>query len=177
MLFILLASCAHVITKENREIAFKDFSFREILINTDNYINNVFILGGIIAKTTNTEKGTEIELVQSPIGRYGSIIDNDISEGRFLAKTSKHLDPLIYRNGREITIAGKLLGSKKKSLGDLEYNYPLFEVKEIYLWKEKRYYQSYSYDPFFFYPFYPYYYRYPYYRHDPFWQRPFIYRY
>ncbi len=174
ILSVFLMSCAHVISKEAVERAAKDIPFNTIRNNTDAYINKTFILGGTIVETKNTKEGTEIEVVQVPVDRYGYLIDRDMSEGRFIIITSRHLDPAIYRNERSITFAGRLTGSRKKILGELEYDYPVFEAKEIFLWKEERFYQPYPYmyDPYY----YPYlYYTYPYYWHNPFIYRPYFY--
>jgi outer membrane lipoprotein len=152
-------SCAHVISKESLTGATSDVQFASILKNTEAHLNNTFVFGGIISETTLTGDGSEIEVVQTPLDRFGAIIDRDISEGRFIVKASKKLDPLIYKEGREITIAGRLTGSRKKMLGDVEYKYPVFESKEIYLWREDRYYAPYLYysDPYYYDPFfYPY---------------------
>jgi outer membrane lipoprotein len=65
-------------------------------------VNNIFIFGGIIAETKITIKGTEIEVVQSPLDRTGAIADRDASGGRFIITTVKYLDPLIFRQGRDI---------------------------------------------------------------------------
>jgi len=64
--------------------------------------------------------------------RDGYIIDPDISEGGLIVMVSKHLDPLIYTSGRMIIFTGKLIGTRKKLLGEHEYSYPLFEGEEIY---------------------------------------------
>jgi len=176
ILAVFLTSCAHVISKEIAEKSLKDISFNTIRNNTDAYINNTFILGGTIVETKNTKEGTEIEVVQAPVDRYGYLLDRDVSEGRFIIITSKYLDPAIYKDGRSITFAGRLIESRKKLLGELEYNYPVFEAKEIFLWKEERFYQMYPYmyDPYY----YPnYYYTYPYYWHSPFIYRPYFYPY
>ncbi len=170
----LLTSCAHVISTENRQAA-QDVPFKSILANPDAHIRNTFILGGVIAKTTNREKETEIEVVQTPLDRYGSIVDKDVSEGRFLVITQSRLDPLIFATGRKITMSGTLTGSSKRTLGEIEYAYPVFEAKELHLWKEEKYYPyyypgyPYGYDPF--------YYGYQYYWDWPYWRRPYLYPY
>lgn len=81
---------------------------------------------------------------------------NDVSEGRFIIISPGHLDPLIYRNNRSITMAGKLIGMRKKTIGEREFTYLLFGAEQIYLWKR----EVYDYWP---YPYYygPYYYPYP----------------
>lgn len=175
IIVFLFAACAHVISKEGRSMAQRDVSFKELLANTDSYISNIFILGGVIAKTTNKEKGTEIEVVQTPLDSYGNIIDRDISHGRFLVTTAIQLDPLIYATGRKITISGKLTGSTKKLIGEFEYLYPVLEAKEIFLWKDEKYH---LYQPEFPYSYDPYYYGYPYYWDRPYWwDRPYLYPY
>ncbi len=164
---LLLSSCAHAISEQYRETAVKGVSFTQILNNPDAYINGIFIFGGTIAETTNTKKGSEIEVIQNPIDRYGEVTDIDKSEGRLIVETSRHLDPMIYKAGRTITFAGKLMGAREKPLAGVEYHYPVFEAEELYLWKPpSSYYAPYPwwYDPFYS-PFYPY----------PYWYGP-VYR-
>jgi len=167
-IFSLLAlSCAHVISKEHRDEAVKDLRFDQLIDNTEAYFNKMFIFGGIIAETKLTGKGTEIEVVQSPLDKFGNIIDEDVSEGRFIITTTKYLDPLIYRKGRDITVAGVLSGSKKGLIGEIEYTYPVFEARELYLFKEEECFPCpypYWYGPFYYPPFY--------YPHAPFWYWP-----
>jgi outer membrane lipoprotein len=178
-----LVSCAHIISKENVALSVKDIPFSKIQETPELYLDKIFIFGGFIAKTTNSKQGSEIEIVQNPIDSYGSVFERDLSEGRFLITTSKYLDPLIYRKGRSLTMAGKLIGSKKNMLGEIEYNYPVFELKEIYLWKEvKLYPYYYNYDPFYnyapYYPSSPYYWNAPYSPYNwygPYFPRPYIY--
>jgi len=168
VIIFLFSSCTHVISKPVRMGARTDVPFSNIKAETDKYKGTTFILGGIIVSTKNTEEGSIIEAVQTPVDRYGSIIDSDISSGRFLAIERGYLDPLIYKKGRQITIAGELIGSNKKKLGDIDYTYPMFEIKEIYLWKEEQgyYYYRPMYAP-------PYFYNYPYWWYDPWWFGPY----
>lgn len=169
--FLLLTSCAHVLSEEYVKGAVKEIGFHQILDNINTYINNTFILGGTIIETKNTKDGSEIEVIQNPIDKYGGIVDKDYSEGRFILMTSRHLDPLIYKRGRSITFAGKLTGIRKELIGEREYNYPTFEAKEIYIWKKEKFYPYYpgAFDPFYYNY---YYYPYPYYWYEPTWYRP-----
>lgn len=159
LILVLCTSCAHVISQVYRESAVQDVPFRKILQSPSAFIGKIFILGGMIAETRNIQEGTEIEVVQTPLDRFGYLIDRDVSEGRFLVITQKQLDPLIYKEGRYITFAGILIGSRTKPLGNIEFDYPLFEVKELHLWKNRGYYRHYYYDPYYYDPFY---YPYPY---------------
>ncbi len=167
-ILFLISSCTYVISSPMREKARTDVPFSSIKENVDKYKGSIFILGGIIVSTKNTEEGSIIEAVHSEVDAFGNIIDPDRSAGRFMAIYRGYLDPLIYKKGREITIAGELIGSRKKSIGEIEYKYPLFEIKEIYLWREVR---GYFYPPPP-YPYPPYWYRYPYWWYDPWWYGP-----
>ncbi|MDA8079733.1 MAG: Slp family lipoprotein [Nitrospiraceae bacterium] len=172
-LALALSACAPVISSEYQQKAVKEVGFGQFRDNPDAYANSIFILGGTIASTENTTNGTELEVVQNPINRYGEITDRDVSEGRFILVTTKQLDPMIFRKGRMVTVAAQLTGSRTKQLGEKEYRYPVLEAKEIYLWKREKYpNQQYLYNPYF-YPFY--YYNYPYYWNDPYFRGPLLY--
>jgi outer membrane lipoprotein len=159
---LFLLSCAHVISKETREVAVRDVSFRVARMNTEKYTGSVFIWGGFIANIKRVEEGTLMEVVQNPIDRYGIITDTDVSGGRFLAMYKGELDPLIYERGRLITIAGELTGTKKlKQNGD--YAYPVLEVREVHLWKEEQAYYPYYQDRYYYPPYFPHYPWWPYY--------------
>ncbi len=69
----------------------------------------------------------------------------------------------MFKKGREITLAGEFVDIRKGKIDEMEYAYPVFDIKQIYLWQEEKYY---------IYP--PYYYYYPYgpYLYDP-WYRPY----
>jgi outer membrane lipoprotein len=171
---LLLSSCAHAISEQYRETARKGVSFSQILKDPAAYMKGTFIFGGTIVDTTRTKEGSEIEVIQNPLDRYGDITDKDISEGRLILVTSRQLDPMIYKSGRTITFAGELLGTREKMLAGTGYRYPIFAAKELHLWKPAtHYYTAYPwwYDPFF-YPYYPY----PYWHGPPFY-RPYFYPY
>ena len=167
-LALLLSGCVHVMSQESVRKSVKDIPFSKVASDVFFYEGKTFIWGGIIVGTTLTEEGTVIEVVQTPLNRYGVINDTDVSEGRFLVRSRKFLDPLIYEKGRYITVAGVLTGSEKRPLGKTDYVYPVLGAKEVYLWKEEALYPPY-YDPWYYNPWY----QRPYYRHryycDPFW--------
>lgn len=171
-LLITLSSCAHVISPENRENALNTISLGEVRAHADQYAGKTFIFGGVIADTSATENGSEIEVVQMPLDEWGYVIMHDRSEGRFIVTAKNDLDPLLFRRGREVTISGVLIGTRTEKLGKKEYDYPLFRAKEIHLLPRKVYYRDpyYGYEPFY-YPYPPYGYDqlfYPYYWYSPF---------
>lgn len=129
MSFLLMISCASVISQQYVEIAVKNVSFSQVLEAPDKYRNATFIFGGTIVETENTKEGAEIEVIQNPIDKYGEIIDKDVSEGRFIIMSPGHLDPLIYRRNWSITMAGKLMGARDVMSGERKKTYLLFGVE------------------------------------------------
>ena len=173
IIFILLAtllSCAPVLRQEIMRIASIDVPFSDIKQNPDVYKGKVFILGGLIVGTKLTEKGSIIEAVYISTDAMGYLKDVKPTNGRFMAiypKDKGILDPLIYKGGREITIAGEFIETQTGKIGEMEYIYPVFEIKDLYLWEEKKaYYLTPPYPPSYYYPYpspYPYWY-------DPWWR-------
>jgi outer membrane lipoprotein len=163
---LILSSCAPVLSRTYMREGQRAVSFADLRENPDQYKGQLFILGGIIVKTKFTEAGSRIEAVHVPVDGYGYFKDQGRSEGRFLAilpKDGTMLDPEVYGRGRRITLAGEFVATRKGMIDEMEYVYPVFEIKQIYLWpKERRYNPSpYYYDPWF--------YPYPYYYGDPWW--------
>jgi outer membrane lipoprotein len=165
-----LISCAPVLRQEVIEKAIVDVQFSSIRQHPDLYKGKVFILGGLIVSTKLTEKGSLIEAVYIPADTRGYLKDVRPTNGRFMAIYPKDigiLDPFIYKEGREITIAGEFIETQTGRIGEMEYTYPVFEIKEIYLWEEKKvHYLTPAYPPSYYYPYpspYPYWY-------DPWWR-------
>ncbi len=167
--FVLMSlSCSPVLQKEIVESgAFPD-SLGEISEHPDFNKGNLFVFGGIIVKTTATKEGSLIEAIFVPVDSRGYLKGLQSSNGRFLAvyRGGTLLDPLIYSEKREITIAGEFIEMRKGIIGEMDYNYPFFEIKDIYLWEEVRKVDRYYYMPP---PYPPYYYRYRYPYYDPWW--------
>ena len=163
LLLVLISGCAPVISLELRAKVDPSLTFREVLQNPNAYQGKMVIWGGDIVRTINQKDGTTlVEVFELPLSRRGEPSGSYPSEGRFLILTEKYLDPYLFRRGRQITVAGELLGEKMMGLGEMDYRYPLVSTKQIYLWKEYDYYPA----PYY-YPYYPYYY------YDPWWKYPY----
>jgi len=162
LLFILFSGCAPI-SKELRAEADKTLTFQQVFQKPEAYKGKIVIWGGEIVQTINQEdKTTLIEVLQRPLDWQEEPKETGPSGGRFLVLAEKYLDPQIYRNGREITVAGEILGEKTRLLGEMEYRYPLVLSRQIYLWRE----YGYHYPP----PYYPYG---PWGDYDPWWDYPY----
>ena len=161
VVFFLLVSCAPVLNRELMREGQRNISFDELRANPDVYKGRLYILGGLIAETRFTEKGSQLEVLAVPVDSSGYLMLNERSSGRFLAVYPKGkglLDPIVYKKGREVTLAGEFHEIRKGRIDEMEYDYPVFEIRQIHLFEEQQYYNR---SP---YPYYPY----PYW-YDPYW--------
>ncbi len=170
---VFFFSCAPVLTKDFMQRGIYNMPLTELKQNPVLNKGKLFILGGIIVRTSITKEGSLIEALMVPVNSRGYLKGYKAGKNeRFLAlyRGPELLDPVIYNEKREITIAGEFIETRKGAIGEMEYTYPLFEIKEIYLWDEYKENIYYLYPPY--YP--PPYYRYkfnpssPYYDNYPF---------
>lgn len=162
-----LFACAPVLNKELMYRGTREVPFSRLREVPDAYKGKLFILGGLIVETRFAEKGSQIEALAVPVDSRGYLKAIERTQGRFLAlypRSEGLLDPLVYKKGREITLAGEFVELRKGKIDEMEYVYPVFEIREIYLWEERINYYYAPYD-------YPYYYRSPF-LYDS-WGRPY----
>ena len=178
MVVFSLAACTPVLNRDLMNTGVREFQLGHLAETPEAFKDHLFILGGVIVETKLLETGSQIEALFVPVNGSGYFQDTRQYQGRFLAlfdRAKGMLDPLIYRKGREVTLAGTFLGLRKGKIDEMEYTYPIFEVRQIHLWDEyqdARY--SMSYYPYYYPPYYySYYYRSPY-LYDPRW-RPYPY--
>jgi len=163
-LFVLLSGCAPI-SKELRSRTDTALSFSEVLQNPETYRGKIVIWGGEIIEAINQKDGTTlIEVLQRPLDWMEAPKGREASGGRFLILVEKYLDPYIFRRGREITVAGEILGEKRRLIGEMEYRYRFVLSRQIYLWREPCYAYLRPY-----YPYYPWRYYGPWWYYDPCW--------
>jgi outer membrane lipoprotein len=128
-----LFGCAHVVSEELREKAYGEPPEPVLFRDPDVFKGRIVILGGVIVSSMNTEEGTCIEVLQKPLDYRGRPEDTDVSFGRFLILYEGYLDTAVYSQGREVTVAGEVMGKKVQPLGEIQYPYPLIKSKELHL--------------------------------------------
>jgi outer membrane lipoprotein len=164
---ISLFSCAPVLRHEIMNMAIRDISFSDINKNPEQFKGKLFVLGGIIVDTKGTPEGSMIEAIYVPVDSRGYLKGVGKSHNRFFAlfpKENGFLDPLIFYRNREITFAGEFTEVREGKIDEMDYLYPLFTIKEFYLWPETSRYYIY-YEPF------PYRWYYPYWWDRTYWWR------
>ena len=161
---LLLFACAPVLDRELMREGTANPSLHRIKAEPEAFKGTLFILGGLIVETKFVPNGSQMEVLSLPVDSKGYLTDTELTTGRFLAvypRDSGLLDPVIYKKGRAVTLAGVLTGLQTGRINDMDYVYPVFEVRQVYLWEEQQdYYNVYPY------PYYPYnYYANPYWVH------------
>ncbi len=114
----------------------EEVTFSQVLKDPKSYKGKIIYWGGTIISTLNMEIGTQIEVLQKPLDSRKNPRKTDQSEGRFLIRYPRYLDPAIYAPRRDLVVVGKIAGAEKKPLGEIEYNYPLISAKEVELIKQ-----------------------------------------
>ncbi|MDA8169166.1 MAG: Slp family lipoprotein [Nitrospiraceae bacterium] len=160
---LLLVSCASpVLRKDLLQRGSRKPDFARMMQDPDFYKDNLYVLGGTIIRTHVTPAGSMIEALYVPVDSKGYLKDVEPREGRFFAlypKNEGFLDPMIYKKNKAVTMAAEFIGTHTTKVDKTDYAFPLFRIKQIYLWKEEEYYPYYPYYPYSTYP----YYGYPYY--------------
>ncbi|MEW5746437.1 MAG: Slp family lipoprotein [Nitrospirota bacterium] len=179
LLFAVLLSCAPVLRQDLLDRAAINPPLQDMQANPSAYKGRLFVLGGMIVQTKFVPRGAQIEAVYIPVDEDGDLKSTRYAGGRYLALYPRDigfLEPEIYKKDRRITIAGEFIGIQTGKLDEVEYPYPVFEIRDIHLWEEERpYYYPPYYGPHWRYP-YSYPYRYPFWWDDPFWMsRPYPY--
>lgn len=117
--------------------------------------------GGVIAEVNNLKDSTVIEVVNIDLGAGAKPKGENKSAGRFRAIKKGFIDPVIFKQGKQITVVGKIAEPQKGKIGELEYLFPVIEIDGLQLWKEVKevdvrlHNDPYMrhYDPFFRYPY------------------------
>jgi outer membrane lipoprotein len=139
-LVVGLVGCAsYPISKQYREEASPAMNFTTVQADPSSYNGSIVIWGGRIVKTTNTPKGSQVIVLNTPLSGYETPTASNYSPGRFIAETPQFLAPDVYRPGARITIAGEVMGGEKRPLGKVEYTYPVIAIKQLHLWPAQRY--------------------------------------
>jgi outer membrane lipoprotein len=168
---MLLGGCSHAISPAVMNSADPYLTFAELLRHPQTHQGKIIVLGGVIVQTENRKDGSLLEIYQTKTNQWGEPTGLDVSEGRFLVFHEGVLEPEIYRKGRRLTVAGRVIGVQQGRMGNLDYTYPYLAALEIRLWEDK---PPLSYDPYFddyWDPWYGGYWRYP--RMFPYHYRPY----
>ncbi len=122
---------------EVRAEARPDATFPMVQETPQAYVGSVVIWGGEILGTRNRSDGsTTLTVLEMPLEAGEQPVEREMSRGRFLAVTSRYLDPAVYRRGTRITVAGRIAGEESRPVGGMRYRYPVVDILGIHIWKK-----------------------------------------
>lgn len=98
--------------------------------------------GGVIIQSTNLQDKTRLEILAYPLDSDNRPDTNASPTGRFLAERPGYLETVNYAPGRLVTVVGPLEGTRTGRIGEIEYTYPVIEVRRMQLWRPAAEYYS-----------------------------------
>jgi outer membrane lipoprotein len=133
-LVVILSACGSGISRQAREQVTYTGTFAELQQAPARYRGAMVLLGGKVIDTLTQEGATVLVVLQLEIGSRDRPVDNDRSQGRFLVRSARFVDPAIFPPGTLITVVGRLTGSEPRPIGEMPYDYPVIEPAELKKW-------------------------------------------
>lgn len=135
-LLISLNGCGHVISQAAREQVTPDIDFLDVRQTPESYLGKTLLLGGVIVGLRTESEGSELEVYNWGLDRWGEPVSVDEESARFLTRTERLLDPVVYPPGRMVTLTATVTGVEERSLlGITNYRYPVLQLREIHPWQ------------------------------------------
>ena len=94
--------------------------------------------GGVILNSQNRGTQTCFEVLSRELDKYLRPIQEDHSNGRFIACKDGFQDPLVFNKGREITTTGTIRNIRVRKVDEFQYQYPVLDVDTLVLWEKRR---------------------------------------
>ncbi len=89
-----------------------------------------------------------MEVLQLPLDEWHQPMrERTASHGRFLALNKKFLDPATFPPQTRVTIVGEIMGSRIGPLDEMDYQYPMLEIKDLHIWETDLYESSQQHGP------------------------------
>ena len=130
----VIIGCASGVSETSRAMVTYKGSFQELQTAPDRHRGQVVMLGGRIVETTPSKIGTEITVLQLPLGISDKPTLDKPSEGRFLIASAEFLDPAAYPKLTLITVVGEVTGHTVRPVGEYPYTLPVLRPIEIKQW-------------------------------------------
>jgi len=103
-------------------------------VDFENQKNSLVLWGGVIISSTNLEDATQLEILSYPLNSSQKPDTTLTPRDRFLVINNNYLETVDYAQGRLITVAGKVTGSRAGQVGKSTYVYPVVNADHLYLW-------------------------------------------
>lgn len=93
--------------------------------------------GGVISGVRPGKKDTCFHVVSHTLDASGRPVDDDHTDGRFIACAPGFFDPDIYAVKRQITVTGILQTPTIGKVGERDYIFPHVAADVVYLWPKE----------------------------------------
>jgi outer membrane lipoprotein len=100
----------------------------------DSVRGRVVAWGGMIVSSRNLTDRTQLEILGYPLDRQNRPDLDAKPFGRFLAVYPGYLETADFKEGRLVTVVGRLTGTHAGQVGEAHYVYPLVNAERIQLW-------------------------------------------
>ena len=132
----LLAACASKPPPSISKIPPENPTLTRVRMDIDRYIGTEVRWGGVISKVENKADRTWVEIVRRELRDDGRPFTGGKSDGRFIASFEKFADPLVYEEGRPLTVVGTIEAKTSRPIGEYDYQFPVVTVEGSFLWKK-----------------------------------------
>lgn len=138
---LLLGACASGPTFDTRQVD-RTLTPAVVTAEPQQAKGKQVLWGGIIRKTTNLAHSTRIEMQAYPLGYKEKPQRDAAPTGHFLLEKSGFLEPLVFADGRLLTVTGTVLRTETGWVGKSEETYPVIDAQELYLWPVDSFHES-----------------------------------
>jgi outer membrane lipoprotein len=137
-----MAGCATTLSKDTLRQVSPNISPRAVLDDPQRFMGQVIPVAGTILRLENLKEGTLLEILGYPTTARGFPDTGEPALGRFLLLYPGYLDALVFRQGRTIAAAGRIVGERAMTVGETVHPQPLLHPLELKLLPEHPAYYS-----------------------------------
>lgn len=131
----LLVSSGCALTDNQLESGLPRIAYAQLESSPDTYKGQTVTFGGKVLGAKRLKEGTRVEILQLPLdSSLKPTRDLRKSQGRFIAMRKEFLDPATIPAGTFITVTGEAAGSVTLPLDEMDYLYPVVEIKSLRVW-------------------------------------------
>lgn len=131
---LMVSGCASQVPIPISTTPAANLSVAEVRADIDRFKGSEVRWGGVITRIDNQASHTWIEIVSHELSKRGEPNSGSQSSGRFIASFEGFIDPLVYGNGRLLTVAGTVTEVTTRNIGEYSYTFPVVTVTSSHLW-------------------------------------------
>ena len=130
---LLLGACSSL-PPALEDARVKDVSYAQVSADAQSYNNILVRWGGVVVEVKQQDKGSVMQVLYYPLDYYGRPDIDKPSEGYFLVKSTKTLDPKIFFASREIAVIGVIAAKAEPPVESERAGLPLLNATRIHPW-------------------------------------------